>query len=338
MLTLALLLLACSDSTFTVGVDGNAAWPDIEVTPASLDLGAVPLDGSAEGEITIRNVGNAALLVQSVDMDSATGAFSLPEVVAGLRLAAGEQAPVAVRFQPFNTQDTATAMVRSDDPDEPALPVALQGRGAFPQLEITPSPVDLGDVELCEAGQTPVTLRNAGEAELEIDHALLTGEGLSLGGVDDLPLSLAPGESRSAWIDFVPERAAAVAGELWVDSTDPVGARQATVSATGVVDGAVRGQDVFRQPDGPWDRTDIMFFVDRSCSMKDDEANLRANIGELADVLAEADSDWQIMVTIDDNGCHEGELLTPDTPSLTTAFTEALALFGFVLSFIVKGA
>lgn len=325
MLSLA-LLLACSDTTLSVDGQVNDASPDIAVSPATLDLGAVPLDATAQGALTVENLGNAALTVTGVQVDSGTGAFWLSGPFEPLRLEPGQQAQVDITFQPFNQEDLGTATVRSDDPDEPALPVALVGRGAFPQLQIEPSPVAVGDVELCDQGEAPVTLSNVGEADLVIDTALLTGEGLTLSGLDALPLTLAPGAGTPATVTFTPQRTAAVAGELWVSSTDPAGAQRATVSATGVVDGLVQVQDLFRQPDGPWARTDILFFVDRSCSMKDDEANLRANIGTLADKLDAAASDWQIMVTIDDNGCHEGDFMTPETDNLVTTFTEALAV------------
>ena len=325
MLLLA-LVLACSDTTFSVDGQVNDAAPDIEVEPATLDLGAVPLDEQSEGEITIRNVGNAALTVTGVDIDSGTGAFSLAEAVDGLRIEPGTSVLVAVRFQPFNDADLGTATVTSDDPDEPALPVALVGRGAFPQLSITPSPLSLGSVELCEAGESSLTLSNTGEDDLELTTALLAGEGMTLLDLDALPLWLEPGASSQARVAFAPERAAAVVGELWVDSNDPAGARMVSVSGTGVVDGLVSGTDTFRQPDGPWERTDILFFVDRSCSMKDDEANLRNNIGLLADQLDAAASDWQLMVTIDDNGCREGDFMTSETEELVTSFTESLAV------------
>lgn len=319
-----LLLAACSDTSLTVGAASNDASPDIVVSPGTLDFGAVPFAGSTTGVVRIDNLGDAALSVEDL-VFSGDGAFTLAADFQDLWIPAGSGEDLALLYSPVNAEDAGWVTVYSNDPDEPALPVALLGRGAFPQLEIAPNPLDLGAVELCEADARWVELRNVGEDDLELTQLLVSGEGLSLLEGPELPVSLAPGEVALAQVGFEPLRASGVAGELWVDSNDPAGARKADLQATGVVDGLVEATDTFRQPDGPWARTDLMFFIDRSCSMGDDEANLVSNIGLLADQLDRAASDWQIMVTIDDNGCHEGDFITPETEDVVGAFRSALA-------------
>ncbi len=318
------LLFACSETGLGSASAQNDAWPDIVVSPGSLDFGAVPLDGQARATIEVQNVGNAALTVSGVSF-SGDPAFSLAEDVGSIWIAAGDRVEIPLQYTPVNQADAGWATIHSDDVDEPDLPVALAGRGAFPQLTISPSPVQVGNVELCQAGQRDVVFSNSGEDDLALTQLLLAGEGLELLDAPTLPLDLAPGESVEATVAFTPLRTGGVAGELWAASSDPAGDRQAAVSATGVVGGEISRLDSFRQPDGPWERSDILFFVDRSCSMKDDEANLVANIAQLADELDDSASDWQMMVTIDDNGCHEGDFLTPDTADLTGSFAEMLS-------------
>ncbi|MCB9778326.1 MAG: choice-of-anchor D domain-containing protein [Alphaproteobacteria bacterium] len=314
-------LQGCNDTGLTAGKQTNDAIPDIVVTPATLDFGPVPEGGVADGQVVIENVGNAALDVTGMSVDGA--AFTLvsgPTVLVG----PGDVATVSLSYTPVNADDSGFLTIKSNDPDTPSLPVALVGRGAFPVLEIDPSPVDLGQTELCDDEGRTVAFKNVGEADLTITQTLLSGSALSL-DEPAWPQTVAPGDQVDVTVHFAPGRVGGVAGELWVDSNDPAGARKATVSAQGVVDGRVSVTDEFRQPDGPWDRTDVMFFVDRSCSMKDDEANLQRNIGILADELSAADSDWQFMVTIDDYGCSEGDFITPETADVPAAFGAALA-------------
>jgi len=324
MLSLLLLLTGCSDNGLGVATADNNTAPDIEVSPGTVDFGPIPLDGVGESLVEVRNLGDAALTLDRVEL-SGDAAFALGEGVDGLWIEAGGVATVALEYRPVNESDAGFATFYSNDPDEPSLPVSLLGRGAFPQLSIVPTPVELGQVELCDSSERAVRFENSGEDDLELRQILLAGEGMTLLDAPVLPLTLAPGESADATVHFAPGRAAGIAGELWADSNDPAGARQAVVSATGVVDGQVEVEEHFRQPDGPWESADIMFFVDRSCSMKDDQANLVRNIDLLAQELDDAASDWQMMVTIDDNGCHEGALLTPETADVEGGFEAALA-------------
>jgi hypothetical protein len=321
----ALLLLACSDTSFRKGVETNSATPDIEVSPSTLDLGAVPLSETAEASFTVSNVGDAALFLEGVELSQVAAAFELVDFEGGQSIAPGASLELRVRYLPWSDADTAQALVRSDDPDERELSVGLSGRAARPRLQVEPDPVDFGSVELCDEGSTELVLSNVGEDVLVIDQSLLIGDAYRLDPELPAPLSLAPGESTSTTLRFTPPQTGGSSGELWIAHNEASGSTRVAIEGRGVVDGLEGATDYFRQPDGPWERADLVFFVDRSCSMKDDEANMRANLGLLVEDLSTAGTDWQAMVTVDDNGCHTGDFFDEGTSDLGDAFGEALS-------------
>jgi hypothetical protein len=81
-------------------------------------------------------------------------------------------------------------------------------------------------------------------------------------------------------------------------------------------------EDEFVQGDGPWTRTDIMVYVDESGSMDDDQQNLADNFHLLVDALAGLSMDWQLAVATDDSGCHNGAIITDQTPDSSKLFLE----------------
>lgn len=74
---------------------------------------------------------------------------------------------------------------------------------------------------------------------------------------------------------------------------------------------------------------DILFVVDDSASMSEEQGRLGANFSAFVDVLAGTHADWQIgVITTDaaDLGVLTGPVLTPDTPDLQAAFEAAVAV------------
>lgn len=326
VMLLFLLGLACSDTTLSKGgQSANDASPDIVVSPASLDLGAVPLSESGEASFLIENVGNAALFVEGIELEQVAAAFEVLDFGGGQSLPPGASLEIAVRYQPWSDADVGQAWVVSDDPDEDRVAVGLSGRAARPRLQVEPDPVDFGSVELCADTSTELVLSNIGEDVLVIDQSLLVGDAYTLDPALPAPLSLAPGEATSTTLRFAPAQTGAAAGELWLAHNESSGSTRVSIDGRGVVDGLETATDYFRQPDGPWEKADLVFFIDRSCSMKDDEANMRANLDLLVEDLSTAGTDWQAMVTVDDNGCHTGDFFDEATADLGEAFGEALS-------------
>ncbi len=139
VIPLLILAIACNEYDLTRSEDvvgeeeedgtATAGGPDIEVSPTSLDFGSVPWDCvSSVQEITISNVGDAALSVESVAL--AVGANYTIDFTPKA-LDPGESTIALVYFQPQSESDLSTeVVVTSNDPDEARVEVTVAGDGA----------------------------------------------------------------------------------------------------------------------------------------------------------------------------------------------------------------
>jgi hypothetical protein len=84
-----------------------------------------------------------------------------------------------------------------------------------------------------------------------------------------------------------------------VASNDPLRPSvRASIDAAGELFGSTT--DLFEQPIRGM--TDIVFAVDRSCSMDDDIINVQNNFGTFVNTLASMDADYHVIATVEDNG------------------------------------
>jgi hypothetical protein len=86
--------------------------------------------------------------------------------------------------------------------------------------------------------------------------------------------------------------------------------------------------DTFVQPDVDI-KADILFVIDDSCSMSEEQERLAENFQRFVDVLADTAADYQLGVITtdiesDEAGVLRGGVLTPDTPGLEQAFRDAV--------------
>ncbi len=81
-------------------------------------------------------------------------------------------------------------------------------------------------------------------------------------------------------------------------------------------------EDVFTQDEPP--PADVLFVVDDSASMIEEQANLAANFGSFVELLGDTTADYRIGVTTtdrEDGGVLVGPVLDPDTADVVTAFS-----------------
>ncbi len=294
--------------------------PDIEIEPDALVFEMADPGSETEQTITIENRGDLDLHVTNLVL-SGTTAFSVGTEVTTATISPGSKITVPIRFTPVNPEDFASLVVTSDDPDSGSLTVPLTGTGKIPQLYVSPNPYNFGSVLLDCAREQPLTLSNIGNGTLIVDKAVTTATGFEL-DASALPAYLGPDESLSLALLFTPPEALDYGGEIWLTSNSLVTTTTVALSGTGTTESGV--VDEFWQGDGPWDRTDIFFYVDQSGSMADDQDNMIANFSSFVDKLEKLDLDWQMMVATRDTGCNNSGILTPETPNLESAFLEGV--------------
>lgn len=105
--------------------------PDIGVQPAAHDFGDVVLGGSASKKIAVTNEGGQDLVVSSTTLTGSDAVdFDIADGGAPFTLSAGASREITVTFSPDTTDlSQANLEILSNDPDEAALLVPLDGAG-----------------------------------------------------------------------------------------------------------------------------------------------------------------------------------------------------------------
>jgi hypothetical protein len=206
--SLLLALVACS--------------PVLELSTQTLDLGAVARGESAQATLVATNAGPGPLELELVELSDPL-LWSV-DVSGPLTLAAGEDLPLEVRFEPaYRGLVQAQLLIAASDGEHR---VDLLGQGLAPELSMDPEALDFGAVSLGQTAQLAVTLGNTGDAILRLESVeVLPGSAFSAKNIENLD-ALAPGEAFEVEVLFQPSEVGPAEDALWVLSDDPDGLEQ----------------------------------------------------------------------------------------------------------------
>jgi len=116
----------------TVKLGWVVSEPDIEVSQYDYDFGQTDIGTTRYGVLTVYNLGSEALTVQSIEIQQGQDVqFGFtPLQVMPLTLAPNTALDIEILYTPvLEGLAQATLQLTSDDPDQPALQVALAGEG-----------------------------------------------------------------------------------------------------------------------------------------------------------------------------------------------------------------
>jgi hypothetical protein len=120
-----------ANPVLTIPLSGFAATSlasRFDADASRVDFGSVTAGQSKDTAFTVRNTGGAALVISSVT--SSNPAFTAIAPVAPIRVEAGAQQVVTLRFSPTAAgAQSGTITFASNDPDRPSTAVAVSGQG-----------------------------------------------------------------------------------------------------------------------------------------------------------------------------------------------------------------
>lgn len=323
-LSVVLLASACSEFDLKSGDDGTGdnsgeCSPQILLNPGEINFGELRVVDSASNtqSILISNEGNCTLEIDDLYIEGDDLAVFKMGALTSPVLEPGASASITVTFTPVtDATHAARVLVESNDADDPIAGVTLNGDGIAPLIEVTPDDYDFGRIFVgCEVLQ-PITISNVGRDDLIVDsfshnsesidfdfdsYEYIPSTGAEANG--ELPWTLGPDESVDVYISYYPLDEFDDNSYLFVYSNDPFTpetlARQAG-------DGEIYGEntDIFEQPLQA--ETDIVFAVDKSCSMGDDIANVIANFQSYTGTLEGLDADFRVAAIVADDGSVTG--------------------------------
>jgi len=309
---IALIAISCQeyeikevDAFDDLGEDG---FPDIVVNPAVInfpDLNAAD-NLQAQSIVIVSNIGEVNLHVEELWLENEAGPFSLQAISSPL-IAPNTQAQFAITFEPQTAAVTQSyAYIDSDDPDTPTAVIELNGTGIAPIISVDPNEYDFGSLYVgCDSSQ-PLTISNIGTADLIVNtfNFAAASTDLSFDALTPingpLPWIIQPNGEIDVFIDYAPMDELPDAAFLTVSSNDPY---QPEALVTQVAIGEIYGEssDIFEQP--IQGASDIIFAVDRSCSMDENISNMLTNFGTFTNILSGMDADYHVAAIVGDPGC-----------------------------------
>lgn len=321
----ALAALSCRQDYALIGwtdPDLGIAARLIQLEPAVVDFGHVEKSRSAAQDVTIRNIGTSDLYILETWVEGyPTFSAQAPGVD---KLAPGETTTVRITYNPAGFERAvASLVVRSNDPILPEVTSGLAGRCSPPQLRISPPAFDFGQQFVGCPLSHELELENVGEGDLLISQLGLSDANpeFRVGFADPIPLpiSLAPGARQAVVLDYRPSDAGSDEIAVVVGSNDPDRpVAEAPTYGQGRLEGHVT--DHFEQVAN--NRTDILFVVDNSFSMVEEQATLACNFQSFLDVMDTLEIDYQIGVITTDSPVLQGDekVITPASLTPTETF------------------
>jgi hypothetical protein len=203
---------------------------------------------------------------------------------------------------------TATTQGTSDE-------LALSGKGTQPDIDVIPGQIDFGEVTVgCCSAVREVTIYNSGDGDLTINSVGVLGSSSPGFYIIDQPSVsvVTPNNSTTFSAHYCPPSVGQSSGVIEILSTDGDD-EQYTVPVTGTGTLDSEGDDTFIQPARPM--VDVLWTVDDSGSMSDDQQNLANNFDGFIDSALGLDTDYHIgVVNTDVESEYAGMLYTCSGP------------------------
>ena len=192
-------------------------------------------------------------------------------------------------------------------------------------LELDLPELDFGTVAAgCEVSDT-ITIRSVGTGPLVLDSIVFspTSAEMEFSYHHNLGQALAPGESVDVVISYEPVDAYPDTAELTVTSNDPA-APSVVAGVSGDGELEPLATEAFWQE--PADETDILWVVDNTGSMADEQAAYAAEVDAYFDILDVLAVDYHLGVITTDGAPLVGTIpiMTPTSPGVRDAFADAL--------------
>ncbi len=192
--------------------NGGSIAGQLDVSPASINFGNVPVGTTKKIAATVSNTGGVALTISQAAASGSGFAFSgmtLPTT-----LAAGQSATVSLIFSPEATGAASGSLSITSDASNPAVTLPLAGTGvASGMLTANPPSLTFGNVLIGSTQSLAVNVSNAGTSGINISEVSASGTGFAVSGLT-APASLAAGQSATLNVTFSPQATGAVTGSV----------------------------------------------------------------------------------------------------------------------------
>ena len=190
--------------------------PDILLSDTAYNFGEIRVGTSSLWRLVVSNVGSSDLHVSDISTDD--GQFTASPT--SFSIAPGDSQEVMVSFFPQvpHGPKRATLTVRSNDPDEPEVKVDLTGVALAPDISLSDTSYDFGDVGVDSSSVWTLIVSNFGNIDLKVSEVSTDDPQFT---VDPTSFTLPPGETRAIKVTFRPKSVGNKEAKLKLTSDDP---------------------------------------------------------------------------------------------------------------------
>jgi Domain of unknown function (DUF4082)/Abnormal spindle-like microcephaly-assoc'd, ASPM-SPD-2-Hydin len=251
-----------SNPNLTVALSGVGVKPQMSVVPTSIAFGNVPVGVSNTQTLTLKDSGNANLIISQTTV-TGTG-FSISGLALPATVTPGNSVALTVRFSPGVVGNAAGTVGIASNAPPLSVPVTGTGISQSLSLSANPSALAFGKVAPGSSSKQTVTLTNTGNSSISVSKLTSTGSYFSVSGLA-LPVALAVGQSSGFSVTFAPTTTGTFSGSVAVSSTAANSPLSLPLSGTGATShyvtlnwtpsvSSVSGYSVYRgtQKGGPY--------------------------------------------------------------------------------------
>jgi hypothetical protein len=203
---------------------GDPLIPDIEVSFIQHDFGTHELtDPPVSVGLEIKNVGDYPLRINKIEQTLISSSFVLVPL-ANNELMPGSMEILTISYKAMKHGfDADTVRIKSNDPDESTVIIYVAGNGATPILDVDPTSVDFGAVDITSVPiPRTIDLINVGDGVLDITNINKVKSNPDINIITYPILSLYPGQKTSMEILYSPSDFGSDKERLDIVSNDPV--------------------------------------------------------------------------------------------------------------------
>ncbi len=299
----------------------------LEMSPARLNFGLVTPPHTRAQEVTVSNRGDRACtltggaFVAPLDAAFAAGAFAYPQA-----LAPGQSARLPFTYAPTDRREAkAVFALTTDDAVFPERRVTLVGSSlAYDDLFVVPTHLEFGQVEpRCSGRPREIRVFNAGTVEAVIERILQGGRDPGQATLAaSTPITIPAGGTSAFTLGYTPSAVGVHTGELEIVPRDRPYSLVTSWRGEAVQEAVI--SESFEQ--GRARPVDVLFVVDDSCSMIEEQGALTGNFSDFIRTANVRSVDFRIAITTTDvtgpkAGQLRGPILSPSTPDLEAEFT-----------------
>jgi Abnormal spindle-like microcephaly-assoc'd, ASPM-SPD-2-Hydin len=214
------------------GSGGSAAPAYLTANSLTASFGTVAVGTENTETVQLTNTGGESLSISSIAAKG-TG-FSVSGFKTPITLAAGASTQFTVAFLPESATSFSGSVLVTSTASDSQITIVLTGTGGSSSriMNVNPSSVTFGSVNVNGSATRQVTLTNGGNSSLTISTATISGTGLSATGVGN-NTTLAAGQSAVLVADFSPKAAGSIAGTITVKSNASDATVTVPVTGTG---------------------------------------------------------------------------------------------------------